>query len=59
MRISSAPKNMSGLNSNRALAAATCEAIATLIPVAAHQVSVIDHLPDQPGSVIASDRITK
>lgn len=40
------------------LAAATCAAIATLIPVAAHQIGAIDHLPDPPGSVFASDRIT-
>ncbi len=40
------------------LTGTTCAAIATLIPVAAHQIGVIDHLPDPPGHVFASDRIT-
>ncbi len=53
------PESTNGSKSNWALAAATCAAVATLIPVAAHQVGAIDHLPDPPGSVFASDRITK
>jgi hypothetical protein len=40
------------------LAAATCAALATLIPVVAHQIGAIDHLPDPPGPFFASDRIT-
>lgn len=40
------------------LAAATCAAMATLIPVAAHQIGALDHLPDPPGFFFASDRIT-
>jgi hypothetical protein len=46
-------------SSNMLLAAATCAAVATLIPVAAHQIGAIDHLPDPPGSVFDSDRITE
>ncbi|MGB9029433.1 MAG: vitamin K epoxide reductase family protein [Acidobacteriaceae bacterium] len=46
-------------NPHTLLAAATCAAIATLIPVAAHQLGAIDHLPDPPGSFFASDRITE
>ncbi len=57
MRGQSPAEGMSGSNSNCALAAATCAAVVTLIPVAAHQIGVIDHLPDPPGSVFASDRI--
>lgn len=49
----------SAASSNLLLAAATCAALATLIPVAAHQIGVIDHLPDPPGSVFDSDRITE
>ncbi len=49
---------MSGSNSNWALAVATCAAVATLVPVAAHQIGAIDHLPDPPGPIFASDRIT-
>jgi uncharacterized membrane protein len=59
MRIPSPPESTNGSISNWALAAATCAAAATLIPVVAHQVGAIDHLPDPPGSVFASDRITK
>ena len=51
-------ESMNGSNSTWVLAAATCAAMATLIPVAAHQIGVIDHLPDPPGRVFASDRIT-
>jgi hypothetical protein len=40
------------------LTAATCAAIGTLIPVIAHQIGAIDHLPDPPGTFFASDRIT-
>ncbi len=57
MRNSSPAESTSG--SNWALALATCAALATLIPVAAHQAGAIDHLPDPPGSVFASDRITE
>ena len=59
MRVPSPPESTNGSNSNWALAAATCAAVATLIPVVAHQVGAIDHLPDPPGSVFASDRITR
>jgi uncharacterized membrane protein len=42
-----------------ALLAAGCAAVATLIPVAAHQLGVLGHLPDPPLSIFASDRITE
>ncbi len=58
MRIASPPESLKGFNSNRALAAVTCTAVATLIPVVAHQIGAIDHLPDPHGSIFASDQIT-
>lgn len=51
------PPPAEGLNG--VLAAATCAAVITLIPVVAHQIGAIEHLPDPPGSVFASDRITE
>ncbi len=59
MRIFSRTEGMNDSNSNRVLAAATCAALVTLIPVVAHQIGAIDHLPDPPGSIFASDRITE
>ena len=38
---------------------ACCVTLATLIPVALKQTGVIDHLPDPPGRVFHSDRITE
>ncbi len=40
------------------LLTAGASAILTLLPVAAHQFGWLDHLPDPPGAVFASDRIT-
>jgi uncharacterized membrane protein len=40
------------------LLAASAAAILTLIPVAAHQLGYLDHLPDPPGELFASDQIT-
>ena len=34
-------------------------AIGTLVPVALHQLGALDHLPDPPGRVFDSDRITE
>lgn len=45
-------------NSNGLLIAATSAAIVTLLPIAAHQVGLLAHLPDPPSSVFDSDRIT-
>ncbi len=39
--------------------AACGAAIATLTPVVLHQLGVIEHLPDLPGAVFASDAITE
>jgi uncharacterized membrane protein len=58
MTISSLAQGKKGSNSTWALTAATCAAMATLIPVVAHQIGAIDHLPDPPGPIFASDRIT-
>ncbi|HEV2272788.1 MAG TPA: vitamin K epoxide reductase family protein [Acidobacteriaceae bacterium] len=41
------------------LLAAACAAAGTLIPVVAHQLGILGHLPDPPGSLFASDRITE
>lgn len=40
------------------LIGACCTALATLVPVALYQTSVISKLPDPPSSVFASERIT-
>lgn len=58
MTIPSSAEGVSDPNLNWPLAVATCAAVATLVPVAAHQIGVLDHLPDPPGPVFASDRIT-
>jgi len=42
-----------------ALLASCCAAVATLIPVAAHQLGILGHLPDPPLSIFASDQITE
>lgn len=38
--------------------AATVAAIVTLLPVAAHQLGFLQHLPDPPSWIFASDKIT-
>lgn len=38
---------------------ACCVTIATLVPVALHQTGLLDHLPDPPGRIFRSDRITE
>jgi uncharacterized membrane protein len=38
--------------------AASAAAVATLVPVALHQLGVLEHLPDPPGRVFDSDGIT-
>jgi uncharacterized membrane protein len=45
--------------SNPALIATTSAAILTLIPVAAHQLGLLPHLPDPPNDIFASDEITQ
>ena len=34
-------------------------AVLTLVPVAAHQLGLLDHLPDPPSGLFDSDRITE
>jgi uncharacterized membrane protein len=41
------------------LLAATSACLLTLLPVAAHQVGLLGHLPDPPGAIFASDEITE
>ena len=43
----------------RVMLAACCAALATLGPVALHQLGVLDHLPDPPGEIFDSARITE
>jgi uncharacterized membrane protein len=38
---------------------ASAVAVATLVPVALHQLGVLEHLPDPPGGVFDSDGITE
>jgi uncharacterized membrane protein len=44
---------------NNALLVANAAAIATLLPVAAHQLGLLRHLPDPPGALFDSDQITE
>jgi uncharacterized membrane protein len=44
---------------NTALVLTATAALLTLVPVAAHQLGFLDHLPDPPGRVFDSDRITE
>ena len=46
------------LAASNAAIAATAGAIFSLLPVAAHQIGMIKHLPDPPGVIFDSDRIT-
>jgi uncharacterized membrane protein len=41
------------------LIVATSAALLTLLPVAAHQLGSLAHLPDPPGKIFASDAITE
>lgn len=41
------------------MAAACVGALATLVPVALHQLGALSHLPDPPGRLFDSDRITE
>jgi len=41
------------------LVTAASAALVTLLPVAAHQMGCLAHLPDPPGELFASDRITE
>lgn len=45
--------------SDKLLLAATSAAVLTLIPVAAHQLGYLGHLPDPPAKIFASDKITE
>lgn len=44
---------------NLPLLAATSAALLTLVPVVAHQLGMLTHLPDPPSRVFASDHITE
>jgi uncharacterized membrane protein len=44
--------------SNALLLAATSAAIITLLPIAAHQLGLLEHLPDPPSCIFDSDGIT-
>jgi uncharacterized membrane protein len=41
------------------LLASCCTAVAMLVPVALHQLGALSHLPDPPGPLFDSDRITE
>lgn len=45
--------------SQTAVVAACSVALLTLLPVAAHQLGCLDHVPDPPSRVFASDKITE
>jgi uncharacterized membrane protein len=51
--------SIDGPTSNAALVAACSAALLTLLPVAAYQFGCLRHLPDPPGTVFESDRITE
>ena len=44
---------------NLPLVAATSVALLTLVPLVAHQLGLLGHLPDPPWRVFASDHITE
>jgi uncharacterized membrane protein len=44
---------------NAALIVFTSAALLTLLPVAAHQLGILPHLPDPPGKMFESDAITE
>jgi uncharacterized membrane protein len=48
-----------GLRPDTLLVTAASAALVTLLPVAAHQLGCLAHLPDPPGELFASDRITE
>ena len=47
------------LTSESKLLVACSAALCTLLPIAAHQVGWLRHLPDPPGKLFASDKITE
>jgi uncharacterized membrane protein len=51
-------RDQTPLLENPLLLAANATAILTLLPVAAHQLGCLPHLPDPPGELFDSDRIT-
>lgn len=48
-----------GCGERALLLAAGCAAMLTLVPVALHQLGALSHVPDPPGRVFDSDRITE
>ncbi len=51
-------EHSSSLSGGPALAGACCVALATLVPVALYQTGVLSQLPDPPGALFDSERIT-
>lgn len=51
-------QSFEGERSNALLIGATSVALLTLLPVAAYQLGVLQHLPDPPSPIFDSDRIT-
>jgi len=52
------PEHPDDENANGLLIAATSTAILTLLPIAAHQLGLLKHLPDPPLWIFNSDKIT-
>jgi len=52
------PKEVQDENAGYLLIAATSAAMITLLPIAAHQFGLLEHLPDPPSWIFDSDRIT-
>lgn len=46
------------LLNERVMVYSCCAALATLVPVALHQLGALPHLPDPPGRIFDSDKIT-
>jgi uncharacterized membrane protein len=59
MSIVHSPPNSAQSDNHPLLIAASCAALATLVPVALYQLNVISDLPDPPLPVFDSERITK
>ena len=58
VEMNSAEMNSRDRAASNVAVVATAGAILTLLPVAARQVGLIQHLPDPPGGIFDSDRIT-
>ena len=58
MSVASSPERVKANDNHPLLIAASCVALATLVPVVLYQLDVISELPDPPFSIFDSEQIT-